>query len=407
MSSVKGKEQATSQNNPDTAHSNDISSSCAMLSISDEEDEGYSIGEDDIPIQNQVKQFILVGRLLTEKSVKFNIMKETLAAIWRPGKGMSVQEVEQNLFLFQFYNEKDMKRILEDGPWSYEQSLLLLKQMKPHESPMEVQLSTVAFWVQVHNLPWVFVSEKLLKAIGDYVGGFIHTDTNALDGNWKVFLRIRVTIDVSKPIRRRMKLKKPGGEVFWVEFKYERLPTFCFVCGIIGHNQKFCPKQFETEVKALEKPFGAWLRASGRRQQNGHGQKWLISGETRRTEKYSAEVQGTDRVGGVESRGAGLQGDNKEYVQCSGSTGTEHVELISQKQPDNPDCQTKTGVMGQTSELVQIDNGPLLVDQKRRRRETERDFEEPTSPSVCMIIDGAESKNLSMAGLVMQARQEQ
>lgn len=214
MSNAKGKEQATSQNSPNTTHSNEITSSCALLNISDEEEEGYSIEEEDIPSQNKAQQFILVGKLLTERSVKFNIMKETLAAVWRPGKGMSVREVEQNLFLFQFFHEKDMKRIMEDGPWSYEQSLLLLKKIEAHESPVETTLSKAEFWVQVHNLPWAFVSEKILTVIGNYVGEFIHADKNVFDGNWKAFLRIRVTIEVTKPIRRKMKLKKTRGRSF-------------------------------------------------------------------------------------------------------------------------------------------------------------------------------------------------
>lgn len=153
MLTGKGKEKATSQNNPTIPHPIDIITSCAMLNIYEEEEEGYSIGEEDYLTQNQEKQFILVG-----KSIKFNIMKETLAAVWRPGKGMTVREVDPNLFLFQFYHEKDMKRILEDGPWSFEQNLLVLRRMEAHESPTEMTLSRSDFWVQIHNLPWAFVS---------------------------------------------------------------------------------------------------------------------------------------------------------------------------------------------------------------------------------------------------------
>lgn len=49
------------------------------------------------------------------------------------------------------------------------------------------------------------------------------------------------------------------GERTWVCFKYERLPTFCFTCGKIGHDEKHCGMVFEEQP--LERQYGEWLRA--------------------------------------------------------------------------------------------------------------------------------------------------
>lgn len=61
-----------------------------------------------------------------------------------------------------------------------------------------------------------------------------------------------------------MKMKKEGGECFWADFKYERLPNFYFLCGIIGHTKKFCHLLFEGADEETERPFGSWLRAIDR-----------------------------------------------------------------------------------------------------------------------------------------------
>lgn len=45
---------------------------------------------------------------------------------------------------------------------------------------------------------------------------------------------VRVEINIDKPVKRGLKIMKAGGEHFWVNFKYERAPTFCFLCGVIG-----------------------------------------------------------------------------------------------------------------------------------------------------------------------------
>lgn len=73
-----------------------------------------------------------------------------------------------------------------------------------------------------------------------------------------------------------MKIKKARGDCSWVNFKYDRLPSFCFFCGIIGHSDKFCKKFFEFPDKSVEKMFGPWLRAPSRR-------SIAAGGENRRT----------------------------------------------------------------------------------------------------------------------------
>lgn len=69
-------------------------------------------------------------------------------------------------------------------------------------------------------------------------------------------MRIRVTIDLSKPLKRRMKVKKSGSVWVWITFKYENVPTFCFICGLLGHSEKFCNKLFDTPEEDIVKPYG-------------------------------------------------------------------------------------------------------------------------------------------------------
>nr|GMD80989.1 uncharacterized protein LOC109184755 [Ipomoea batatas] len=42
-----------------------------------------------------------------------------------------------------------------------------------------------------------------------------------------------------------MKLKKDNGSWAIIDFRYERFPTFCFLCGILGHGDNFCPRWFK------------------------------------------------------------------------------------------------------------------------------------------------------------------
>ena len=51
------------------------------------------------------------------------------------------------------------------------------------------------------------------------------------------------------------------GDKFWVHYKYERLPTFCFLCGIMGHDDKHC--QAYPDRQNATPQYGDWLRANG------------------------------------------------------------------------------------------------------------------------------------------------
>lgn len=43
---------------------------------------------------------------------------------------------------------------------------------------------------------------------------------------------------------------------------YERLPFFCFLCGIIGHGEEDCPTRYEEGFSEPERgfPYGSWMR---------------------------------------------------------------------------------------------------------------------------------------------------
>uniref|UniRef100_A0A803PHD5 Reverse transcriptase zinc-binding domain-containing protein n=1 Tax=Cannabis sativa TaxID=3483 RepID=A0A803PHD5_CANSA len=72
-----------------------------------------------------------------------------------------------------------------------------------------------------------------------------------------------------------MKLKRTDGDWLWTNFKYEFLPTFCFICGIIGHSERFCHRIYDTPFESLEKPYGLWMKAQPQRKNKLIGARTL------------------------------------------------------------------------------------------------------------------------------------
>ncbi|KAK7828558.1 hypothetical protein CFP56_030115 [Quercus suber] len=80
-----------------------------------------------------------------------------------------------------------------------------------------------------------------------------------------------------------------GAPPKWVDFRYERLPIFCYWCGKVDHDERDCTQWLRSKesLRAEDKQFGAWLRASQDRlqrpqlvlaaKQSGEGKEGPIS----------------------------------------------------------------------------------------------------------------------------------
>lgn len=219
--------------------------------------------------------FVLVGRFLTEKNINFNAMRNVMAALWRPREGMEIHDLGGLRYSFVFYHIMDLRKVIEGGPWSFEQASLVLRQLGHLEDPHMVALQEMEIWVQVYDIPRGFLSENILKNVGASIGKYVKSDPANFDGAWKSFVRVRVAINVAKPLKRRMKIKQEGDTCSWINFKYERLSSFCFVCGKLGHAERECSVVYDNPDKTIVRAYGAWLRAPTKSASVNTGSRWL------------------------------------------------------------------------------------------------------------------------------------
>jgi len=134
----------------------------------------------------------LVGRFQTNKQVRTHMVKENMKNVWSVVKGVEVRQVKTGVFLFQFFNKH----------------MMVLGAMAEGESPEDVALHTVPFWIQVHSLPVGYMAETVGRNVGNYVGEFLEYDEkNSLDF-WRRYMRIRVMVDVRKPLVCTKSIKK-------------------------------------------------------------------------------------------------------------------------------------------------------------------------------------------------------
>ena len=132
---------------------------------------------------------------------------------------------------------------MEMCPWTYKKYLILLREFEGEQVQKDISLWQSPFWVQIHNLPLKSRTRETSKAIGAKLGEVLDVDVAESGVHWGKFLRVRVQIDVTKKIVKGKRIIVEGGEQRWITFKYERLPNFCYHCGLLNHGLKDCEER--------------------------------------------------------------------------------------------------------------------------------------------------------------------
>ena len=205
-------------------------------------------------------------------------------------------EVGANLFQFKFKTEFQMARILKDGPWSFDNQMLLLKRWQRGMSAANVVLDRVSLWVQIWGAPFDMVSPQVAVEIGGRIGAVEEVEKQRSNDSLSLFMRVRVSISVSKPLRRGCFVSDSEGNRTWLSFKYERLGMFCYFCGFVGHDLKHCAGFFAAEKNGttMELQYGDWLKAMGGRQKSVS----RVEGETRLVSEPPTQIRMVQREEG-------------------------------------------------------------------------------------------------------------
>jgi hypothetical protein len=243
---------------------------CENMSLTEGEQVGLCIHEDDTADLRMMWGKCLVGRLLTERRVQKDAFRISMAKLWRTIGSVIFKELDDNLWLFEFASDRDKSRVEEGRPWLFDRSVLVLRDVDDHIPPTEMIFHHSPIWVQVHNMPLTCMNRAVGFQIGGSIGVVEEVDVTGDGVGWGRCLRIRVAIDLTKPLDRGRALIIQGKPI-WVKFRYEKLPSFFHFCGRIYHGRIICEKKqgFRMNDDDVGKQWGMWLRADDVRFRKG------------------------------------------------------------------------------------------------------------------------------------------
>lgn len=189
-------------------------------------------------------QAALVGKVITDKSLNRNAIKNMLGKAWGNPEGLQVSDVGFNMFLFSFNSKEEAVAVLNKSPWYVMNKLVSLQSWEHRIAIHEIDFAMVQFWVQVQGLPLEFISVKNAGKILQKMGDVIEIEDPLVEGKLvRPFIRARVVVNVTNPLSTGCWIPRQGLSKVWASIKYERLQDLCFKYGIIGHEQKNCSRE--------------------------------------------------------------------------------------------------------------------------------------------------------------------
>ncbi|KAK3199011.1 hypothetical protein Dsin_022426 [Dipteronia sinensis] len=215
----------------------EIATLCASMTLKEREGPVRRL-HDELKVAGERKMALcLAGRILSLYLINRDAFRTIISRIWKVRGEVEIEVINGNTYDFHFQFPDDRRKVLAGGPWSFKDSLIVLEEPTGKGELQSLKFCTAEFWVQISNIPILCMTKEIWRFLGSIIGEVREVDTRPSGDCLGKCFRVRVAIEVDKPIRRFLRVDVLGdGEETVMPLQYERLPNFCFRCGILGHT---------------------------------------------------------------------------------------------------------------------------------------------------------------------------
>lgn len=170
------------------------------LSLSDTE--GRKV---DLSKERKQTESVLAAKFLMRRVVNIEAVARTFQPIWHTRRNFEVTSTGDNLVLIAFELKVDVEKVLQGEPWTFDWHLVVLQRYDGITPVANLSFDKTSFWVQIHNLPFSLLTVEAALSIGETIGTVMKSrDSKEMRGG--NFMRVRVAIDIKKPLCRGRKI---------------------------------------------------------------------------------------------------------------------------------------------------------------------------------------------------------
>jgi hypothetical protein len=173
---------------------------CWSISLIEGEKVGLMIMEGEVDEDRARGGLFLVGKVWMGRKVNKEAFKTVLSRIWRILNGVIFKVLDDNIWLFEFEDIDDMRRVLDGRPWLFDGQMLVLNEFDGITPSSQIAFNRSPLWVQIQDMPLLCMTKGIGMKIGESMGHLLEIDLACDGAGWGRCLRIQVEIDLTKPL---------------------------------------------------------------------------------------------------------------------------------------------------------------------------------------------------------------
>lgn len=117
----------------------------------------------------KIRAGCLVGKVLLNRAIKKEGLKAALLLVWKTMKEVKIEELGENIFIFQFGSKAEKRKVFAGGPWHFDKVLIVLTEPAGIGELKRQDFIHVSFWVQILNVPIMCMNTETIKELGEAI----------------------------------------------------------------------------------------------------------------------------------------------------------------------------------------------------------------------------------------------
>jgi hypothetical protein len=207
------------------------------LGIEDDEFDDL-VFEDEEDAPKEGIKWMALAKVHTANYIRPQTFDQHMHVAWSPAKEIRFQHLEGNLFTIQCFCLGDWLKVSKGGPWLFRQFAVSIEPYDGLANPETIDLNFITTWIQIHKIPVGYRKKSFITNLTEKKVGKVIDLQLELQGAGN-FIRVKVKLDVRKPLARFVSFSREGARVVY-PIKFEKMPRFCGACGLIGHSHQEC-----------------------------------------------------------------------------------------------------------------------------------------------------------------------
>ena len=154
----------------------ELESPWQKLTVTKEEEISVNLGKECTRATNERGNNCLVMKVLSRRGIMLDALRKNFRMLWKPNKSIQISLIDEEMYLVEFDDERDKRRVMDMSPWHYEKQLVLLQCFEGDKHPKDIIFQWSLFWVQMYNLPLKHRTRETRLAIGASLGEVLEVD---------------------------------------------------------------------------------------------------------------------------------------------------------------------------------------------------------------------------------------